>query len=221
MIDKKSIVPRTIVWLVLLVPSILLNIVLLARQYDRPEIGVPVIGVIDGDTIVVGNKDRVRLRQIDAPELGSCGGKEAKKELETLVQGKQVVIAEHIPDQMGRGMALLYTGRVLVNEAMLKSGWATYHHDTSTKEDALKAAAAEARAANRGIYGACWSTENKDNPTCTIKGNIDDNGVKTYFLPTCAQYKFTVIEKNRGEDYFCDEREARKAGYTKAETCGK
>lgn len=201
--------------------SVLLNGVLLYQHFSAPETGTPVIGVIDGDTIVVGNKDRVRLRQMDAPELNLCGGKESKAALEKLVAGKNVTLSEQIPDQRGRGMALLYVGRTLINEEMLAQGWATYHHDTTSREQALKDAAAGAREANRGVYGLCWSTQNTDNPACNIKGNIDDKGVKTYFVPGCAQYQFTVIEKNRGEEYFCSEQAARTAGYVKAETCKK
>ena len=200
--------------------SLVLNGVLMYQKATAPETGTKVIGVIDGDTIVVGNKDRVRLRQMDAPELNLCGGKQAKAALEKLVAGKSVTLSEMIPDQKGRGMALVYAGTNLINEEMLAQGWATYHHDISTKEQELKDAAASAKEKNLGLYGLCWSTENKTDPGCAIKGNIDDIGVKTYFLPDCAQYKFTVIEKNRGEEYFCTEAAAKKAGYAKAKTCG-
>ena len=219
MVRWKTSFPWKTVALILLVPSMLLNVYLFFRTSTQPIFSVPVVGVIDGDTIVVSNKERVRLRQIDAPELGSCGGEEAKRELEKLVTGKSVRLAEQIPDQQGRGMALVYEGRTLVNEKMLESGWVTYHHDVSTREEDLKKATALAKEEKRGIYGKCWSTENTEKPKCIVKANIDDKGVKTYFVPGCAQYRFTVIEKNRGEAYFCTEKEAVKAGYVKAGTC--
>ena len=69
-------------FLLLLIPSLILNAVLLKKPVPTSPIadpGVAVEGVIDGDTIVVEPKTRVRLRHIDAPELEYCGGKEAKR----------------------------------------------------------------------------------------------------------------------------------------------
>ena len=63
---------------------------------------IPVIGVIDGDTLVLEGKVRLRLRHLDAPELNFCGGPEAKQQLENLVTGKSVDITEKILDQRGR-----------------------------------------------------------------------------------------------------------------------
>ena len=50
-----------------------------------------------------------------------------------------------------------------------------------------------------------------------IKGNIDDNSTRrNYYLPDCAQYKFTIVEKTWVRIGFCTESEARKAGFIKA-----
>lgn len=185
------------------------------------DTGTPVIGVIDGDTFVLKGKTRVRLRHIDAPELEYCGGKEAKKALERLVSGKKVRLEEMVPDQRGRGMALVYTGDTLVNRELLAGGFVRYHSDISSKEDELKAARDGAKALQNGIYRQCQSKENTTNPSCIIKGNIDpQSGEKRYYIPGCAQYAFTVVEKDIGEDWFCTEKEAQEAGYTKAKTCG-
>lgn len=91
----------------LLFVSVLLNVFLLFRPTALPS-GVKVIGVIDGDTVVLEGKSRVRLRYVDAPEKGLCGYDQATKELERLVMGKSVRIEETIPDSYGRGMALVY-----------------------------------------------------------------------------------------------------------------
>lgn len=206
--------------LALLIPSIVLNIFQYTRQYGQFHVGVPVVGVIDGDSLVLEGKSRIRLRHADAPELKFCGGKEAKKELESLVTGKRVRIDEQVADKYGRGMALVYVGDVLVNEKMLESGWARYHSDTSSKEYILKRTSQTAKAGRRGIYGICQSTDIPDKKGCIIKGNFDSNSdAKTYYTPDCAQYKFTVVEKDVGESWFCSEREALTAGFTKAKTC--
>lgn len=219
---KKSVIPWiiTLPFLLLLIPSLILNAVLLKNKNSNEisDPGVAVEGVIDGDTIVVEPKTRVRLRHIDAPELEFCGGKEAKVALEKLVTGKRVRITEQVPDQRGRGMALIYVGDVLVNQELLRQGLVRYHSDSTTKADELKAIGLEVKTAKKGIFGACQSMTNTKNPKCIIKGNIDRTR-KTYHVPGCTQYPFTVVEEDIGEAWFCTEKEAQSAGYTKSERC--
>ena len=60
--------------IILFIPSILLNIFFGYKTLNQRQTNlVKVIGVIDGDTIVLENKTRLRLRHIDAPELVNCG----------------------------------------------------------------------------------------------------------------------------------------------------
>jgi len=203
-----------------LIISVALNIFLVINTKYSPINGVKIIAVIDGDTLVLEGKSLIRLRHVDAPELKFCGGKEAKNKLEELTAGKYGRVEEQIADQYGRGMALVYVGNILINEEILKSGWARYHHDISSQENKLKSASEQAKSDNLGIFGKCQTKENRDNPKCIIKGNIDKNSKnRKYYLPNCAQYKYTIVEKDIGEDWFCTEKEAQKAGFTKAETC--
>jgi cold shock CspA family protein len=54
-------------------------------------------------------------------------------------------------------------------------------------------------------------------PGCTIKGNIShDTGNRLYHLPGMEDYKPTVIDPGRGEQWFCDESEAIAKGWRKA-----
>lgn len=209
----------TLPWIIAIL-SLILNAVLLGKKAPEQvtDPGVMVEGVIDGDTIVVEPKTRVRLRHIDAPELRYCGGKEAKDALEKLITGKRVTLTEQVPDQQGRGMALVYVSNLLVNRELLAGGYVRFHHDTSTKADELKALGLEVKGAKKGIFGACQSTTNTKNPACVIKGNIDRTK-KTYHVPGCTQYPFTVVEEDIGEQWFCTEGEAKAAGYTKSERC--
>ncbi len=52
---------------------------------DQQASQVEVIRVIDGDTFVIANDERVRLIGIDTPENGQCGFDEAKQALEELL----------------------------------------------------------------------------------------------------------------------------------------
>ncbi|OGG08086.1 hypothetical protein A3B48_02725 [Candidatus Gottesmanbacteria bacterium RIFCSPLOWO2_01_FULL_40_10] len=59
-----------------------------------------------------------------------------------------------------------------------------------------------------------------DQAGCVIKGNMDNNGRnRIYYLPGCTQYKFTVVEKDKGEAWFCMQRQAQQTGFVKAKTC--
>lgn len=209
-------------WLgvILLIPSLLLNFLLFQKTQKLGQ-GIKVLAVLDGDTILLDGKVRLRLRHMDAPELEFCGGEESKNLLESLVKGKKVVLAEYILDQRGRPLALIYLDNKLINEEMIKSGWARYHHDQSSKKDQLKAAGQKAREEKKGVFSPqCYQTENLENPKCNIKGNIDKaTDTRLYFYPGCAQYEFTIVEKDLGEDWFCTEKEAQKAGFEKAKTC--
>lgn len=210
----------------LLIPSLLLNIYFYLKTSSpsnpsHPPTGILVLEVLDGDTILLEGKVRLRLRDIDAPELEFCGGQEAKDLLTTLAKGKRIDYQEKILDQKGRPMALVYVRDTLVNLEMLKSGWVRYHSDQSSYRDVLKEAGDKVRNEEKGIFSQkCSQKENLENPKCNIKGNHDKNsGAKKYYYPGCAQYEFTIVEKDIGENWFCTEKEAQNAGYTKAATC--
>lgn len=209
-----------IIAFLLLIPSLLLNIFFFLN-YQKNQEGIAVLGVLDGDTITLEGKTRLRLRNIDAPELNFCGGPEAKKELEKLVSGKKVRVEKQIIDQMGRPMALIYIESLLINEEMLKTGWVRFHSDSNSKREILKKAYDEARAKKIGIYSPkCSQTTNPDNPKCNIKANIDKNSDRrNYYFPGCPQYEFTIVEKDTGENWFCTEKEAQNAGFTRALNC--
>ncbi|OGY17430.1 MAG: hypothetical protein A2785_01135 [Candidatus Chisholmbacteria bacterium RIFCSPHIGHO2_01_FULL_49_18] len=216
----RSLVP--LLGLLLLIPSLLVNAYFLKKT--RPPVTVQeteLLAVSDGDSLVLTDGRQVRLRHVDAPELGFCGGQEAKDLLTELVKGKSLTISEEVTDYHGRPLALVYAGGDLVNLAMVESGWARYHTDKSSAALQLREAANRAREGNLGIFSPlCYQKENPDNPACAVKGNIDKNSdARKYYLPGCAQYNFTIIEKDIGESWFCSEKEALAAGFSKAATC--
>lgn len=209
---------------VIFIVSLSLNIFLgyTVKMQNKTNL-VKVLGVIDGDTVVLENKTRLRLRQIDAPEPELCGGSQAKELLESYVQNKSIRIEEQIPDQTGRAMALISVGDIEINEKLLASGWVRYHSDNTSQTPRLKEVSQLAKIKKVGIFSElCLQTINSDNPKCIIKGNLENkrtSGRKLYYLPSCAQYTFVQIEKDLGEQWFCSEKEASSAGYIKASTC--
>jgi len=92
-----------------------------------------VVRVIDGDTFVILTGERVRLIGIDTPEIGEKCYEEAKEYLKNLVEGRIVILTydKRRYDNYGRLLAYVWLGTTLVNELMIKEGYAVVF----TKED--------------------------------------------------------------------------------------
>jgi micrococcal nuclease len=177
--------------------------------------------VFDGDSFSLRTDISIRLSNVEAPELNFCGGKQAKKALEDLVLGKPVKYEIVSKDQFQRLIALVWVNGTFVNEELLKDGWARYDGSPSPKRDELKKAFDEAYEAHRGIFSPLCLSEKPEDPKCLIKGNISRHGKnqKTYHFPGCSAYEEVMVEKDLGENWFCTEAEAQKAGYKKSENC--
>ena len=209
----------TIIFGIGFVISALINIFLYNKKQTPLIPQYSVLAVLDGDTFLMEGKNKIRLRQIQAPELNLCGGPEAKTALEKLIIGKKVRLENQIPDPWGRSMAIVFVGDENVNEKLIASGLVRYYHDNTPFEDQLKKAALDAENKQKGIYAKC-ETATPPNPKCVIKANIRlERKTRKYYLPDCPQYNFTKISQDLGEKWFCSEKEAKAAGFTKAENC--
>lgn len=87
----------------------------------------------------------------------------------------------------------------------------------------------QAREAQRGVWGGeaqapwdyranRWERAALSSPRsgCPIKGNISGDEEKIYHTPWSPWYGRTKINENTGERWFCDEAEARAAGWRAA-----
>jgi len=92
-----------------------------------------VLRVIDGDTVVIRvdvgfrmfAEMPMRLAFINAPEMNTQGGKDAKLFLERFVDGMRVVVKTYKPiDKYGRYLGTIYLGETNVNTWMIQSGYA-------------------------------------------------------------------------------------------------
>ncbi len=182
--------------------------------------GEKVVEVIDGDTFFIANRQRIRLLGVDAPEMGYCFSKESKEALTKKILNKKVILKNVKVDRYRRILALVYVDGELINEYLTKNGFALYRWDDSAQPGVLKKAGDFARDHKIGVFSDdCYQTE-PPKPKCNIKGNIrDDNNVKTYLLPNCSHYPQTIVEKYKGEDWFCTEKEAKAAGFIKSSNC--
>ena len=127
--------------------------------------------VIDGDTIVVriaGSEEHVRLLGIDTPETHKqdtpveCFGPEASDRMNALLPaGTTVRLVRDVEarDRYGRLLAYVYRDRdgLFVDLAMVTDGYAgplAIGPNLAHRRE-LDAAAADARAAHRGVWQAC------------------------------------------------------------------
>lgn len=82
--------------------------------------------VIDGDTIVLQDGQKVRYLGINAPEHGQPYAREATNFSRRLVSGLSVRLEfdKVREDRYGRLLAYVYQGSIMVNERLLAEGWA-------------------------------------------------------------------------------------------------
>lgn len=146
----------------------------------RPPAGVPlptppsglvpaqVVRVVDGDTIhvqIAGREYTVRYIGIDTPETVApgrpveCYGPEASRRNRELVQGRQVMLEKDVSetDRFGRLLRYVWVDGQMVNALMVAEGYAsaaTFPPDVKYAELFVRLEA-EARANNRGLWGAC------------------------------------------------------------------
>ena len=99
--------------------------------------------VIDGDTVIVVDRAdsqvRVRLADIDAPEMRQPYGPQAKAALVTMSGGKQVTVTYTRRDRYGRILGTLTIGNRNINLTMVQSGHAwryRYARNTGVIADA-------------------------------------------------------------------------------------
>jgi micrococcal nuclease len=121
--------------------------------------------VVDGDTLTLVDGTRVRLVQIDTPELGTgeCYSRAAAKALSRLTPFGATISLERDPaleavDRYGRLLRYVRRGSTNVNVELVRRGAATvWFYDGARGRYAaqLLAAARDARAHGRGLWGAC------------------------------------------------------------------
>lgn len=121
--------------------------------------------VVDGDTLALADGRRVRLLQVDTPEpgTGECYSRAASRDLRRLLPAGAAVALEADPrldrvDAYGRLLRYVWRGGVNVNLELVRRGAATvwlYRGERGRYAARLLAAARAARAARRGLWGAC------------------------------------------------------------------
>jgi len=136
-------------------------------QAQSSQVAV-VASVYDGDTLTLRDGRRVRLLQIDTPELGSgeCYSRAARTALVALAPpGKRVVLETDSRldrvDRYGRLLRYVKRNGVNVNLELARRGAAApyfYRGDKGRYAGSLMRGALGAKVAKRGLWKACPST---------------------------------------------------------------
>jgi endonuclease YncB( thermonuclease family) len=136
-----------------------------ARRTAAPSTSARVARVIDGDTIVLADGVRVRLVQIDTPEVGTgeCFSRAAGRELRAMLPAGAAVTLVADPrldrvDRYGRLLRYVLRDGRNVNLELVRRGAATvwlYDGDRGRYAAQLLAVATAARRARLGLWGAC------------------------------------------------------------------
>jgi endonuclease YncB( thermonuclease family) len=128
-----------------------------------------VVKIYDGDTVTMADGLKIRLLQIDAPELaeGECFAKESKAALVNLLSKKGTVTLKADPasasyDRFGRALRYIFVGKVNVNLEMVKIGAAApyfYQGEKGIYSKAMLKAAQDAKLYKVGLWKSCPGTQ--------------------------------------------------------------
>ena len=133
--------------------------------YEKQK--VKVVRIIDGDTIEIESKIKVRYIGVNTPELHDpkkpieCFGQAAADENKKLVEGKEIFIQKDISevDKYKRLLRYVWVGGTFVNDYLVRQGFAqvsTFPPDVKYQQQFLEAQT-EAKENNRGLWKGCFN----------------------------------------------------------------
>ena len=113
------------------------------------------VGVVDGDLVTciddAGGQHKVRLAEIDAPDMGQDYGKAAREKLADLVFGKTVQVVDQGKDRSGRWIARLYVDGLDVNRELVAQG-AAWHYAAASSDPSLDDLQRQAQSRQLGLW---------------------------------------------------------------------
>lgn len=114
-----------------------------------------VVGVHDGDTITCldenNQQQKIRMAEIDAPEIGQDFGKVSRDAMAGMVFGKTVEVVDEGKDRYGRWIGHVYVNGMDVNRQMVATGNA-WHYAAYSKDQSLADLQSQAQAQKLGLW---------------------------------------------------------------------
>ena len=149
----------------------------------------------DGDTITLSTGERVRLLQIDSPELSpaECYGDEARSALVGLLSGPGQLILKTDPkldkvDRYGRLLRYVYKGKTNINLKLVEIGAAApyfYKGEKGKFASQISKAAQRAKAKSLGLWKSCPGTKLAPNVALTTVSAVMTGGASASNNSTC------------------------------------
>jgi len=197
-----------------------------------------VVEVHDGDTFTLqsrGSLYKVRLSDVDAPEMGQVFGKQARQFTEDRVLGRRVQVNVALIDRHGRrvGEVIVEDGWVL-NEELVHAGLAWYYRVNPVRNQRLQRLEQYAFAKKLGLWVEKeplppWEFRRESHiPQLPVTvGQVDYDRIfhygivghrrtKTVHWPACKNYR---LSRTRQALVFHSFQQARELGYTPAKNC--
>jgi len=216
-----------------------LSLWLLAAAPPVPFVG-QVVAVQQGDTLTVQSGDRaykVRLLDIDAPELDQPFGKEARRFTEKMALGFTVRVDVRMTDRFGRriGTVIIEDGRIL-NEELVHAGLAWYYRASPYQNPRMQKLEQGAYASRLGLWlqdkplppwefrreshipAVPASTAEVDYDRIFHYGLIGSFTRKTFRWPECRLYR---VRRPKKAMIFHSLEQARQLGFRPAKDCPK
>ncbi|KKT40354.1 hypothetical protein A3K29_03080 [Candidatus Collierbacteria bacterium RIFOXYB2_FULL_46_14] len=124
-----------------------------------------VVRIIDGDTFEINGGIKVRLIGVDTPEMKNknktvdCFAREASQKLGSLISGHEVRLEKDISetDKYGRLLRYVYLGDEMINDTLVKEGYAKIATFPPDVKNAGLFLSSEkfARESKLGLWSAC------------------------------------------------------------------
>lgn len=109
--------------------------------------------VIDGDTIVLEDDIKIRLKGINSPEKGMLYSKESTDFLINLLENNSIKIKHYGQDKYGRYLGYIFIENKNLNELLVRKGFAhIYYYEEDEYYNKLLRAEEYARRNNLGIW---------------------------------------------------------------------
>ena len=197
-----------------------------------------VVVVHDGDTLTVQSGSfvyKVRLSDVDAPEMGQVFGKQARQYTEQMVLGSWVRVNVALIDRHGRrvGEVIVEDGWVL-NEELVHAGFAWYYRVHPVRNDRLQKLEQYAFSKKLGLWVEKdplppWefrresripqlpvTAEQVDYDRIFHYGMVGNRRTKTVRWPACKKYR---LSRPQQALIFHSLQQARELGFTPAKDC--
>ncbi len=114
-----------------------------------------VVGVYDGDTITciddTNTQQKIRMAEIDAPELGQDFGTVSREAMAAMVFGKTVDVTDSGKDRYGRWIGHISVNGLNVNREMIATGNA-WHYSAYSSDPSLAAVQSQAQTQKLGLW---------------------------------------------------------------------